>query len=214
MSKKLLSEAQVRRFQNLASITPLQEMGNYSMKRDEEKPMEEELVQEEEVEEGMYKRDEEHMEAMHKSDEERMEEMYHDKEEKKMEEKMEDDGDIDVDMDADGDDDVEIEEEMVEKAAAALSDLQALLDALGGEAAMDDAPDMPAMDDAPEMEKDEDEPSPLEEDENAILELALEGIEYQPSQKEIIKEVAIRVARRLQEAKKAQANLNKALGKK
>ena len=36
MSKKLLSEAQVRRFQSLASITPLQEMAY-----NEEEPMEE-----------------------------------------------------------------------------------------------------------------------------------------------------------------------------
>ena len=207
MSKKLLSEAQVRRFQSLASIKPLQEMENYSMKRDEEK-MEEELVQEEEVEEGVYKREDEPMEGMYK-------------EEEHMQEEKEEKDEIDVDMDADGDDDVEIEEEMVEKAAAALSDLQSLIDALGGEAAgemdMDDAPEMPAMDDALGMDDapgmDDEEPAPLEEEED-LLELALEGIEYQPSQKEIVKEVAKRVARRLQEAKKAQANLNKALGKK
>ena len=201
MSKKLLSEAQVRRFQSLASIKPLQEMGNYAMKRDEEEPMEE-AMNEEEVEEGYYKRD----------DEEPQEGMY--KEEEYMEEKMEDDDDdLDIDMDGDGDD-VEIEEEMVEKAAAALSDLQALIDALGGEAAgemdMDDAPEMPAMDDAPEM--DDEKPEPLEEED--LVELALEGIEYQPSQKEIVKEVAKRVARRLQEAKQAKATYEKALGKK
>ena len=208
MSKKLLSEAQVRRFQSLASIKPLQEMGNYAMKRDEEKeePMEE-AMHEEEVDEGMYKRDEEPMEGMYKEEEE----------EKPMEEKM-DDGDVDVDMDADGDDDVEIEEEMVEKAAMAMKDLQALVDALGGAAGamdMDDdpEPDMPGMDDAPDMDdEDEDKPMPLEEEE--LLELALEGIEYQPSQKEIVKEVAKRVARRLVEAKEAHSKLNKALGKK
>ncbi len=201
MSKKLLSEAQVRRFQSLASIKPLQEMGNYAMKRDEEEPMEE-VMHEEEVEEGMYKRDEE----------ERMEGVYKRDEEEKMEEKMEDDGDLDVDTDADGDDDVEIEEEMIEKASDALSALQALVDALGGEAgAMDMGEEEPEMDaEMPAM--DDEEPAPLEEEE--LLELALEGIEYQPSQKEIVKEVAKRVARRLQEAKNAQANLDKALGKK
>ena len=72
---------------------------------------------------------------------------------------------------------------------------------------MDDAPEMPGMDAAPEMEKEDDE-------EEAMLELALEGIQYEPSQKEIVKEVAKRVARRLVEAKQAQAKLNKALGKK
>lgn len=189
MSKKLLSEAQVRRFQSLASIKPLNEMYN----EEKEEPMEE-AMHEEEVDEGYaMKRDEE-----------------------PMEEEMEEGGDVDVDMGAEGedDDDVEIEEEMVEKAAAALSDLQALVDALGGEGAAmgDDAPDapeMPAMDDAPEMDDEGDD-----DEEEAMLELALEGIEYQPSQKEIVKEVAKRVARRLVEAKQAQAKLNKALGKK
>lgn len=190
MSKKLLSEAQVRRFQSLASIKPLNEMYN----EEKEEPMEE-AMHEEEVDEGYaMKRDEE-----------------------PMAEQEEEGGDVDVDMGADGedDDDVEIEEEMVEKAAAALSDLQALVDALGGEGAAmgdeaEDAPEMPAMDDAPDMGDDAGE----EDEEEAMLELALEGIEYQPSQKEIVKEVAKRVARRLVEAKQAQSKLNKALGKK
>ena len=46
-----------------------------------------------------------------------------------------------------------------------------------------------------------------------MLEEALRGVSYVPSQKEIIKTVAKRVAKRLQEAKNAQAKLNKALGK-
>ena len=105
---------------------------------------------------------------------------------------------------------------MVEKAAAALSDLQALVDALGGEGAAmgdeaEDAPEMPAMDDAPDMGDDADKE---DDEDDALLELALEGIQYQPSQKEIVKEVAKRVARRLVEAKQAQAKLNEALGKK
>ena len=54
----------------------------------------------------------------------------------------------------------------------------------------------------------------MEEEEDNLLELALEGIQYEPSQKEIVQEVAKRVARRLMEAKKAQATLNKALGNK
>jgi hypothetical protein len=206
MSKKLLSEAQVRRFQNLASITPLQEMGNYSMKRDEEKPMEEELVQEEEVEEGMYKRDEEPMEAMHKRDEE-----------EKMEEKMEDD-DVDVEMDdADGDE-VEMTSDALDAINDSLKTLQRELAPLLDAADEDDSPadDMPMAADEPAgdmpmpgMDEPADEP-----DDDAMLQEALDGINYQPSQKEIIKEVAVRVARRLQEAKQAQAKLNKALGKK
>ena len=208
MSKKLLSEAQVRRFQSLANISSLQEMGNYSMKRNDEK----EKMEEDAFEEANYKKDD------------AIEEMYHDKEEKKMEEEMEMDADMDDDdmeMDADMDDDeqVDLEQDVLEDAVAAMSKIQALIDALGGEAADMGADDedmpMPGADEPPAMDDDEpaDEPSPLEEEED-ILELALEGIQYEPSQKEIVQEVAKRVARRLQEAKKAHATLNKALGNK
>lgn len=196
MSKKLLSEAQIRRFQGLANITPLQEMDHPAKKDDNE------------MEEGVYKKEDDLEEGMH---EEPKEGMY--KEEDYMEEKMDMD---DEDMDAD-DDQVEVEEEMVEKAAAALSDLQALVDALGGAAApdMDDdagEDEMPLPDaDEPE-EKEEDEPAIMEDD--SILELALEGIHYEASKKEIVQEVAKRVAKRLMEAKEAQAKLNKALGNK
>jgi hypothetical protein len=48
---------------------------------------------------------------------------------------------------------------------------------------------------------------------DAIME-ALSGISYQPSQSEIVNEVAQRVARRLQAAKLHEAKLNKALGRK
>ena len=179
MSKKLLSEAQVRRFQSLANISSLQEMGNYSMKRDE--------------------------------DEEKMEE--------EMEMDADEDADMEMDADMDDDEQVDLEQDVLEDAVAAMSKIQALIDALGGEAADMGADDedmpMPGADEPPAMDDDEpaDEPSPLEEEED-ILELALEGIQYEPSQKEIVQEVAKRVARRLQEAKKAHATLNKALGNK
>ena len=52
-----------------------------------------------------------------------------------------------------------------------------------------------------------------EDEEEAIME-ALKGISYVPSQKEVVKVVAKRVARRLQEAKIAERRLNRALGKK
>ena len=199
MSKKLLSEAQIRRFQSLASINPINEMGNYAMKRDEEQM--EEAMYEEEVEEAMYKRDEQPHEGLYEEEEE-----------------MEMGADEDADMEEEGDDEqVEVEEEMVEKAAAALSDLQALVDALGGEAAaggdMDDMGDMGGEDEMPMPDAGEPEEGG-EEDEDALLELALEGIQYEPSQKEIVQEVAKRVARRLVEAKQAQAKLNRALGNK
>ena len=51
------------------------------------------------------------------------------------------------------------------------------------------------------------------EDADAMLQEALSGISYVPSQKEIVSTVAKRVAKRLQEAKRAEAQLNRALGK-
>ena len=47
-----------------------------------------------------------------------------------------------------------------------------------------------------------------------MLQEVLSWGSYVPSQKEFVKTVAKRVAKRLQEAKNAQAKLNKALGKK
>jgi hypothetical protein len=185
MSKKLLSEAQVRRFQALATIKPLVEMESYN---------------ETEEEEGG--------------------------------EELEMDAAPDMEMDAEepegedmGDADVELDEELVEKFMDAVSTIQQVADSLGGAAGgeMDLGAEEPmdmggedlALDDAPEEggeEMDlgaEDE----EEEEEAIME-ALKGISYVPSQKEVVKVVAKRVARRLQEAKIAQRRLNRALGKK
>ena len=185
MSKKLLSERQVRRFQSLASIRPLNEM-------------------------GMYNEAEEEMDADFPAEEEAPEADMPPMEMDAAEDAPEDAPEM---GDADGEQ-VEVEEEMVEKAMAAIADLQALVDALGGESAPAD--DMPPMDipaDEPEMDLDAEEPAEDEEEE-ALLELALEGINYKPSQKELVKVVAKRVAKRLLEAKQAQVKLNKALGKK
>ena len=77
MSKKLLSEAQIRRFQGLANITPLQEMDHPAKKDDNE------------MEEGVYKKEDDLEEGMH--EEEPKEGMY--KEEDYMEEKMDMDDD-------------------------------------------------------------------------------------------------------------------------
>ena len=181
MSKKLLSEAQVRRFQTLATIKPLVEMGS-SYKKDDnpEIPDEPDVggnpdflgLQEEEME-------------------------------------------MDADMEMD-EADVEIDEELVEKFMDAAATIQELADSLGGGAAddMDMGDEEPADDmdlggeEPPAPEADE---SPEEEEE--MLEEALRGISYVPSQKEVVSKVAKRVARRLQEAKLAQRKLNRALGK-
>ena len=80
----------------------------------------------------------------------------------------------------------------------------------------EDPMDEPEMDDM-DMDKPEMDPmTPADEEDaaaDAIME-ALSGISYQPSQSEIVNEVAQRVARRLQAAKLHEAKLNKALGRK
>ena len=182
MSKKLLSEAQVRRFQTLATIRPLNE-AEYN----------EELYEEEE-EEGM---------EMDAADEEG------------------------EDM---GDADVELDEELVEKFMEAAATIQEVADALGGGAGAEmdmggedlglDAGEEDLGLDAGAEEGGEDlaldageEDLGDEEEEEEMLQEALRGISYVPSQKEVVKLVAKRVARRLQEAKRAEHRLNRALGK-
>ena len=186
MRKKLLSEAQVRRFQSLASIRPLNEMDSaYSKDDSAYKSHEDDKM------EGLYEEEEMEMDA----DEPEMDEA-----------------------------DVEMDEELVQQFMDAVGTIQKVADILGGEAGgemdMDAEGDMDAMDDA--GEEGEEEPIELdaggedegEEGEEEMLQEALRGINYVPSQKEVVKIVAKRVAKRLQEAKRAQAQLNKALGKK
>ena len=201
MSKKLLSEAQVRRFQSLASIAPLQEMGSYQ--------------EEEEQNEVAHKKMEDaHAEGVYKEEpDENMEGIY---EEEPMEEMLEEeDDDMDADMDDDGDADVELDEELVERFMDAAKAIQEMADALGGGAAdMAPAP-MDDMADAPEPAMDAppaDDDAPKDEHED-ILEEALSGVNYIPSKEEVVSEVAKRVAKRIMEAKEAQAKLNRALGK-
>ena len=178
MSKKLLSEAQVRRFQALATIKPINEMA-YNEEEKVEETYNEELVNEEEEME---------MDAAPESDEPEMDEA-----------------------------DVEMDEELVEKFMDAVGTIQQVADALGGEVGGDDMDldmDMGGADEAP-LELDAgDEDEDEEKDEEEMLQEALSGINYIPSQKEIVKTVAQRVAKRLNEAKRAEARLNRALGKK
>ena len=200
MRKKLLSEAQVRRFQSLASIKPLNEM--YNEEKHEDK------MEETYGDKAHMKDDKAHMKH------DAMEETAYKKEDEKMEALYEEEDDMDDDAD------VSIDEDLVEKFMEAAETIQEIADALGGEAGDMDDDDLGGdLDDekpADDMDMggdadDKPEPSPLEEEE--VLEEALRGIQYIPSQKEIVSTVAQRVAKRLQEAKRAQAKLNKALGK-
>ena len=80
----------------------------------------------------------------------------------------------------------------------------------------DDEMDMDMdMGDEPEMDMgDEKEMMEAEHDMDEDLMEALAGINYVPSQTEVVNEVAKRVARRLKAAKLHEAKLNRALGRK
>jgi hypothetical protein len=96
--------------------------------------------------------------------------------------------------------------ELTDEEAEALIALGEKLAAAMGEAAEEEMP----MDDAPEAPEMPD----LGGEEEMPMEEALEGINYVPSQTEIVNEVARRVARRLAEAQKAEKKMNEALGRK
>ena len=210
MSKKLLSEAQVRRFQSLASIKPLNEM--YNEEKEEIMEMDSEGVAKEleslrakckDGDESACDKVREYDRTGNPSSLMEVEEaeIAPEVDEPEMEEA-----------------DVEMDEELVQKFMDAVGTMQQVADVLGGEVedvADEEEPMDLDIDDAEEapMELDAgDEAEEKEEDE--MLEEALRGINYIPSKKEIVKTVAQRVAKRLNEAKQAEARLNKALGKK
>lgn len=186
MSKKLLSEAQVRKFMGLANLD-----ANLSSNFLNE----------------MYGKEEEMEEAYHKRDDEVMKE----------EEEMEMDAEADIDMpdaapeggedlgDADGAD-VELDEEEVQEASAAMEKIQAVLSKLMGGTApeMDEEPpaEEPEMEMDAEMEMDEEEPEMMED------------VNLQLSEDEIVQEVAKRVAKRINEAARAQKKADRLLGRK
>ena len=202
--KKLLNEAQVRRFMGLAGIQPLAEKYN---KRDDD------------VKEMKYKRDDEKME------EELDEAMYA---EEDMDEGMEEDMDegmyaeqepaADDEMDAGAADDTkEISQDMVDDAAEALDSLQGLISALGGAAGggeMDMEPEADADADLGAAMDMGDEDEEAEEDAEEVIAEALSGVNLQLSENEVVQEVARRVAKRILKAKQAQAQLDEALGSK
>ena len=86
--------------------------------------------------------------------------------------------------------------ELTDEEAQAIIDLADKLKAAMGE----DTPEM----DAPEMDAD------MGEEDEELME-ALAGIEYVPERKDIVEEVARRVAKRLLKAKKADTALKEAL---
>jgi len=113
-------------------------------------------------------------------------------------------GDMDMEADAEMDGDLELTDEEAEAIIALGAKLEA---AMGMDDEMGDM-DM-GGEEAPEMDMGGEEDMGEED----LME-ALRGVSYVPSQKEIVNEVAQRVARRLKAAKLHEAKLNKALGKK
>ncbi len=113
--------------------------------------------------------------------------------------------DMDMEADAEMDGDLELTDEEAEAIIALGAKLEA---AMGMDDEMGDM-DMGGEEEMGDMGMDAEK----EMGEDDLME-ALKGVSYVPSQKEIVNEVAQRVARRLKAAKLHEAKLNRALGKK
>jgi len=216
MSKKLLSEAQIRRFQSLANLPVVNER-KYGMEEEEMKEerygMGEEMSQRAEEERDAYMKgpDSPEYKAYVKKYDERprvslrekehgMKEDGHMEEDKhKMKEDMHDDAEEKEEMEPMGEPGGDLD--LTEEEAQVIIELGKKLEGImGAEAAGGD------------MEG-EAEPMDMPDLGEELME-ALAGVKVQPSRKEVVEEVARRVARRLNEAKRAQRRLNRALGNK
>ena len=205
MSKKLLSEAQIRRFAKLANLESLSEaaaaigpvatgmMAGMAMdKRDDEDEMNEDA--EEEI---AMDAEEAGMDELPAPDEAELDDMGGEEVE-----------DIGVESGP-------LDQEVAEDIAGEL--ISAIGDVLGVEIEMSDAPEV--VDDV-DMEDEmgvadvggeEEMVDDVEVEDEEIME-ALRGIHYVPGKKEIVNEVAKRVAKRLLKAKQAEQQLQEALG--
>ena len=189
MAKKLLNEAQVRRFAKLAKLSPINEMYENT---------EEEVMQEEAMEDIAVDAEEE-VPA-------------------ELEGPIDAEAGIEDELGAEdgieGESDLELSQDMVDAIAAALPALQMIADAAGEEAPMEDPMEDPVVDELPAEEPPVDLGEPSGEPEEEEVMEALKGINYIPEQKDVVQEVARRVARRLLKAKKAEQSLKEALGSK
>ena len=212
MSKKLLTEEQVRKFMGLANMDAnvssnfIQE--KYHAKKDDEmeEGMHADAKKDDEMAEGMHdaKKDDEMAEGMHdaKKDDEMAEGMHdakvddemdegmHDKKEEDMHEAAHEDMDADAEGGDDEDDaddvDVMLDQDEVKKAREDAKNLLKLLDKLMGGAMADDDP-------KPEAPSEEEEADLGLDETSAVREL---------TEDEMIQEVAKRVAKRINEAAK------------
>lgn len=221
MSKKrLLNEATVRRFMGLAGMesklvsNALSEMYNKldemdHAKRDDEEKLEEKKHEDDEVKQEMkYKRDdEEKMKEMKykRDDEEKMKEGMYNEEEPAADDEM-----APMEDEPEGDAEVELSPEQISK-------LKALKDAAMAAAEVVDMLDSAAGEEGDDLEGEAGEEAEVDmdkgpEEDEEVME-ALSGINLELNEDELVQEVAKRVAARLRRAKKAQQQLDEALGR-
>lgn len=185
--KKLLNEAQVRRFMSLSGIQPLKEMG-YKMEEDE---MEENIYEQEEEEEIEEPVEDPEMGAAAPAEPE-----------------MDDAPEA-----ADAEEEVSVTKDTIDAAGDAIMELLGQLGYEGGApAAEPEEEDVvePEMDaEEPEMDMGDEEAEGDEE----VME-ALSGVNLELNEDELVQEVAKRVAKRILKAKQAQNQLDEALGNK
>ena len=218
MSKKLLSEAVVRRFAKLANLEPVNEM--YGGNKGDESRSKRDYM-EEEAPYGGNKGDESRSKRDYIK-----EDAFEDEAEMGAEagEGELDDAEmtgLDADAEDAAGDEVEMDADLGEREALAMDVISAVADALNIEVDIEGGEAEPEMDAEMDMGDAEDDMAAADDldadafadEEEAIME-ALRGINYIPGKKEIVNEVAKRVARRLLKAKKADQNLKEALSSK
>ena len=185
--KKLLNEAQVRRFMSLSGIQPLKEMG-YKMEEDE---MEENIYEQEEEEEIEEPVEDPEMGAAAPAEPE-----------------MDDAPEA-----ADAEEEVSVTKDTIDAAGDAIMELLGQLGYEGGAPAAEpeeeDVVEPEIDDEEPEMDMGDEEAEGDEE----VME-ALSGVNLELNEDELVQEVAKRVAKRILKAKQAQNQLDEALGNK
>ena len=200
--KKLLSEAQVRRFMGLAGmqsnlVSNYLKEGDWGYNRNDLNE-EEEFPPEEEAPEGEFPPEDEPP-----------------PEEAPVDELPPEEGEV-------GGEDVEVGETEIQAALDALGALEALVQPLAAAAGLEaEVPEggeeMGELPPEPDMGGEELPPPEGEEEEEVpedVFQEALAGVNIGLSKEEIINEVAKRVAQRILRAKKAQKTMNEALGNK
>jgi len=225
MSKKLLSEAQVRRFARLANLSPVNE--DWGSKAKEYKRHDDDGVETKSGDVDGHYKDYEGPTGGNKGDDSKT---HPGRKDYMKEDAFEDEAEMGLDAaegELDGAEIAGLEGEAgdAEDAGEAAMDLgsreelamdviSAVADALNIEVDIEGGEEADDLDAAADLDVADDlDADALADEEEAIME-ALRGINYIPGRKEIVNEVAKRVARRLLKAKQADQQLKEALGTK